>query len=250
MNLELQQKIISYAPLIDNATNLGLSGNNRDLYFLMSSLVNEVQKEYPQLPCKDKCSMCCENYGLPRVTVIEWQLVYKYITKEMPEELKNKVIEQVLTLHVKQIPELLEEQNRIREPHTKRIKANSPRPNFKCGYCPFLVNQSCTIYNPRPSICRAYGFFSIRVEGISQIFTCQMAADKMLEILRERGEENWMLPVWDKFADKIYELNGDKVVSTLPLWLLAHLDDNNQFIKTVDSNPNFEKLLEKYAQNI
>jgi Fe-S-cluster containining protein len=245
---ELTSKIVKYAPLIDKATNTGLSNNEKDLYFLMDSLVDEVKKTYPELPCKNKCSLCCENYGIPRVTTIEWQVVHKYIVKEMPEELRKKVIQQTIDMHTPQIEELTEEQNRIQEPHTKRIKANSPRPKFKCGHCPFLVDQSCSIYKARPSICRAYGFFSIRVEGQTQVFTCQMAADLILEILRERNEEHWALPVWDKFADKIYELNQDKLVSTLPFWLLTHLDENNNVISKVDINPDFGKLKDKYVK--
>jgi Fe-S-cluster containining protein len=246
MNETLQETIVSYAEHIDKSTNVGLTGNNKDLYFLIDSLVDSVRETFPVVPCRDKCSACCVHSGLPRVTSIEWQPIHKYIVNEMSPENRQIVIKQLLEWHSSQVDELLKEQNRIQEPHTKRIKANSPEPKFKCTQCPLLIEGSCSIYPVRPAICRAYGFFSIRIEGKSQIFTCNMAAEKIIGMLKEQGVEHWALPVWDKFAEKIYELNDEKDISTLPIWMMAHLDENNEIKLTIDREPDFEALREKY----
>jgi len=237
----LENIIVSFAPLIDKSTNLGISGNQRDLYFLMDDLVRQVKEYYPDIPCKNKCSFCCESFGLPRTTTVEWQVIYKYMAKEMPEEIKKTVIKNVIEKHSSQIPELMKEQERIQGPHTKKLELETEKPNFKCGYCPFLIEGSCTIYPVRPSICRAYGYFSIRVKGQSQLFTCRPAADTMMAILKEKGVENWVLPVWDKFTEKVFELNNNKPVSTLPIWLMIHLDEDHELKKELIKEPDFDK---------
>ncbi|MFN8671918.1 MAG: YkgJ family cysteine cluster protein [Candidatus Sericytochromatia bacterium] len=246
MDQTLENIIVSFAPLINESTNVGLSNNIKDLYFLMDLLVQKVKEEYQEIPCKNKCSMCCESFGLPRTTTIEWQIIFKYLNKNYPKENLKIVIDRTLKDHVPQLDQLMKEQARIQEPHTKRIKSQAPRPDFKCGYCPFLIEGSCSIYPVRPAICRAYGYFSIRVEGQSQLFTCRPAADKMMSLLRENGVENWVLPVWDKFAEKVFELNKDKPVATLPIWLLIHLDENNELKNEIIKEPDFDKFYENF----
>jgi Fe-S-cluster containining protein len=250
LNKNLQETIVSYADHINKSTNVGLTENKKDLYHLLDTLVDSVKATFPTVPCRDKCSACCVSYGLPRVTAIEWQPIHKYILNNFTDEQRETVIKQALEWHGPQVDELLKEQARIQEPHTKRIKEESPRPKFKCGHCPFLINNSCSIYPVRPAICRAYGFFTIRIEGKSQLFTCNMAADEIIGMLREKGVEHWALPVWDKFAEKIYELNGENVVSTLPVWLMAHLDENGEVKITLDREPDFESLKEKYQVEV
>jgi Fe-S-cluster containining protein len=243
MNNNLQDTITGYSDKIALATNTGLSGNEKDIYYLIDNLVESVKATFPTVPCADKCSGCCVNSGLPRVSSIEWQPIHKYILNNFSDEQRKTVIRQTLEWHSPQIDQLLLEQNRIQEPHTKKIKASSPTPKFKCAHCPFLIDNSCSIYPVRPAICRAYGFFSIRIEGQSQIFTCNMAAEKIIGILKDRGVEHWVLPVWDKFAEKIYELNRNKPVSTLPIWLMTHLDENGKIKVILDREPDFESLI-------
>jgi Fe-S-cluster containining protein len=237
---QLQKTIIGYSELINNSTNIGLSENEKDLFFLMDKLISEVRDTYPYVPCKDKCSACCLHAGLPRVTLAEWQLVHKFIIKEMDENTRQLIIKRTLELHGNQIEELMEEQARIQIPHTERDESKEPKPRFKCLECPLLIEGSCSIYPARPAICRAYGFFTIRVSGKSKIFTCQMAAEQIIDELKKQGVEHWALPVWDKFAEKIYEINRNNVVSTLPIWIMSHLDENKQIKTRIDKNPDFD----------
>lgn len=243
----IQEKIAEYGIYLSNATNVGLSNNQKDIYHLLEELVEIVKSSLPVVPCKDKCSGCCTNFGLPRTTLIEWIPIHKYIANEMPEELRKQVIDQLVEYHSNQIPELLQEQDRVKHSHTEigRTVEKKPRPDFKCSGCPLLVNNSCSIYPVRPAICRSYGFFSIRMAGKTQLFTCNMAAEQIMEKLREKGQEHWALPVWDRFSDRIYELNGDKSISVLPLWMFAHLDEEGNFSKQLVREPDFEGLQQK-----
>jgi len=241
----IQQQIAEFGIYLNNSTNVGLSNNEKDIYYLLEELVEIVKNSLPIVPCKDKCSGCCTNYGLPRTTLIEWIPIHKYINTVMSEEVKEIVLKQLKEQHSEQIVELLQERERVQHSHTEigRSVEKKPRPNFKCSSCPLLVDNSCSIYSVRPAICRSYGFFSIRMAGKTQLFTCNMAAEQIMDLLRDKGQEHWALPVWDRFSDKIYELNGDKAISILPLWLMAHLDENGNFSKTLIREPNFNSLL-------
>ena len=243
----IQKQIAEYGIHLSNATNLGLSNNYKDIYFLLEELVEKVKKSLPVVPCQNKCSGCCTNYGLPRTTTIEWIPIHRYITKEMSEENRKIVIKQLIETHKDQVKQLLEEQERVKFSHTEigRTVEKKPRPDFKCSSCPLLINDSCSIYPVRPAICRSYGFFSIRMAGKTQLFTCTMSAEMIMEKLKERGSEHLALPVWDRFSDRIYEINGDKPISVLPLWLFAHLDENNNISHTLVREPDFEGLLNK-----
>ncbi|MBC7473960.1 MAG: hypothetical protein H7263_06680, partial [Candidatus Sericytochromatia bacterium] len=139
----LKEKIVEFGSYLNDVTNVGLSNNEKDMYFILEKLVTEVQNSLPKVPCMDKCSGCCINSGLPRVTSIEWNLIHKHIINNMSEENKNIVLEKLNQLHVPQLDELIKEQNRISQSHTK-IDINNPlpKPDFKSGYCPFLIENS------------------------------------------------------------------------------------------------------------
>jgi len=237
----LEATIIKCAEYLSRATNVGLSENYKDIYYLIDYLSNAVKFAYPQIPCKEKCSSCCIDSGLPRVTGIEWQVIHHYLINNMSKEQKDIVSKNVIELHNNQIDTLLEENERTKIPYTK-ITVATNKPKLESLACPFLLNNLCSIYPVRPSVCRAYGYFTIRIMGKSSIFTCQWAADQIITELRQKGIEQWALPVWDKFVDKLYELNGENAVSVLPLWLMSHMNKYGKFNKKLNKTPNFQLL--------
>ena len=109
----LPDKIVTYYDFIENATNIGLSKNQKDLFTILDNLIEEVKNAYPQALCKDKCSSCCETFGLPRTTAIEWQLVHKYMVNEMSEEQRQLIIERTIELFSSQISQLSKKITRI-----------------------------------------------------------------------------------------------------------------------------------------
>lgn len=245
MSEELQKQIAECGVYLEKATNTGLSGNERDIYYLIDELVKKVNSTYPYAPCKDKCSSCCKSYGLPRVTAIEWQNIHKFLLNDLPEEKRKSLIEQTKRIYLNQIPALLEEQERIKISYTRINPEDWPKkPDLKNLQCPFLVDDSCSIYQARPAICRSYGFFSIKRGEHSSLFTCNMAAEEIFARLKERGIEYWALPIWNKFSDKLYELNGKNAVATLPLWIFSHLDANGDLSPVINRNPEFNKLVD------
>jgi Fe-S-cluster containining protein len=236
----LQINISQTWNLLQAATNVGESDDVKDLYYLIEFLVFLVENEYPAIPCKAGCSQCCIDSGLPRVTALEWRHIHGYMAKTMPEGLRAQVISQNEALHRPQLELFLQEQARIAAP-----KTDLPLPPFGCSQCPFLIEGMCTIYPVRPAICRAYGYFTWRrgPDQGSQVFACQMAAETLLDSLRSQGTETLAMPVWNRFQEKLYALNGEgAMIATLPLWLLAHTGTRETFLPTLNPAPNFEAL--------
>ena len=92
-----------------------------------------VEGNYPQgMQCKNGCSQCC--YVSLSVFNIEAQLIKDWFTALKPSE-KEVLKEKWLTPAQRK-------DNFFGEPKES---------------CPFLVNESCTIYEVRPIICRTQG---------------------------------------------------------------------------------------------
>lgn len=212
-----------------------------DLNYLIDFLVYLVDQAYPFIPCPTGCSNCCVDSGLPRTSALEWAHIHRYISEQMPPEILLKVIEQNETRHRPQYQQFLAEQARIENPDT-----DLPLPDFGCKECPFLIEGRCSVYPVRPTICRGFGYFTWRPgkERDSQIFACQMAADTLLDGLRQINSPYAALPAWNPISDKVYALNREQssgVMATLPLWLMAHTDPQGQ-VKPLDLTPDFKQI--------
>jgi Fe-S-cluster containining protein len=239
---DLQAALVDAWHLLPHATTVGESEGFRDLYALIDYVTDAVRLAFPDIPCQSGCSACCVDYGLPRTTALEWRAIHRYMHGQMPADVRQTVIAAVVAMYGDQVPALLQERKRIQVPHTDARAGDHALPAFGCLACPFLVEQRCTIYPVRPSICRAFGSFSVRVGERLQAFTCQMSADHMQVTLAAKGIPHWALPVWGRFEERLYALNephGD--VASLPLWVLAHLD-GDQLVVTVDLQPDFDGL--------
>ncbi len=217
----LRQQLAQLGQALPLANNLGLTQDMQDIYYLIDFFTYLVDQTYPEIPCPTGCSHCCVDSGLPRVSSLEWQLIYTHIL-QLEEDVWQRILAQNEQFHRPQLPQFLEEQKRIAAPDT-----DLPLPQFGCKQCPFLLDGKCSIYSVRPAICRGFGYFTWRrgPEQESQVFACQMAADTLLEALQQRGSQQAVLPVWNRIADKIYDLEAEQgadIVATLPLWLLAH----------------------------
>ena len=241
----LQNTIIQCWHYLKNIDNIGNSNDFRDIYYLIDYLVYSVTQTYPQIPCKPQCSECCTVSGLPQVTALEWIIIHKYIVSELDLIKHTEIIMQNQYLHKERLPILIQQQKQLqqiykqqRNQYTKNTKLNG----FKNCTCPFLIDDLCVIYPVRPAICRAYGYFTVRKEEESTIFSCYSGAEQVITFLKEQGIEQLALPVWNKFLDKIYELNEPyKTVATLPLWILSHIK-NKEIIDKVNINPDFVRF--------
>ncbi len=227
LSQQLQNSLANTAHYLPDINNIGQSGDAHDLFYYIDFLVYLVDQSYPFIPCPSGCNHCCTQSGLPRTSALEWHLIYDYF-KALPAETQLRVIERNEQMHRPQYEQFLKEQARIENP-----KSDLPLPDFGCKECPFLVDERCSVYPVRPSICRGFGYFTWRPGGArdSQVFACQMAADTLLDELRVRNESHAALPAWNPISDKVYALNeqlSTGVMATLPLWLMLHTQQDRQ----------------------
>lgn len=218
----LLQTILEVGRALPQTTNIGRSGNQQDLYFLLDYLTFAVHRAYPAILCRAGCSMCCRTYGIPRTTQAEWDLIREHLETAMDPDLRGRIQERAETGYRSVMPFFQEESLSFTSLYTGGRPSAAIKQRLSCHACPFLENDLCTIYPVRPAICRGYGYFTIRLGGEQPtLFTCQMAADDMMARMRAAGEEHWMLPAWNKFADRVVELNSPGApIKFLPEWLL------------------------------
>lgn len=240
---QLQSNLAELGQVLTAVTNMGITGDLKDLYSLIDFFTTLVDQAYPEIPCLTGCSLCCVDNGLPRTSSLEWRLIYAYLLR-LPEETWLRIKAQNEAFHGEQIDLFLQEQARIHHP-----ERNLPLPDLGCKACPLLLDGKCSIYPVRPAICRGYGYFTWRQgpNQESQVFACRMAADALLDALQARHSAHAILPVWNRISEKIYALEqtqGAHCFATLPLWLFAHTPkEGNERLKDLELVPDFEALL-------
>ncbi len=85
--------------------------------------------------------------------------------------------------------------------------------------CPFLIGGRCSIYEARPSICRAYGRM-MRTED--DAYYCDRIANKAADA--PGGLEAIELPVFQGYHHAVLTLHGNGYdhINLLPVWVLSH----------------------------
>lgn len=240
LQARLQASLANATRYLQEIENVGDSDDAQDMYYLIDFLVYLVDQAYPFIPCPSGCSNCCVDSGLPRTSALEWRHIHRFL-KNLPAESFARIVAQNEARHRPQLDKFLQEQARIESPDTELAL-----PDFGCRECPFLIEGRCSVYAARPAICRGFGYFTWRPgqNRDSQIFACQMAADTLLENLRQMGAPYAALPAWNPLTDKVYALNArlsTGVMATLPLWLMAHTGPAGELLP-LNLAPDFSAL--------
>lgn len=159
------------------------------------SKIFEYQKEY--LFCKKGCSLCCQRGDYPMS-----ELEFNYLMSGfnlLDENIKNKIKENIKT--------------------AKENKNDS-------YICPFLIDNSCSVYKYRPFVCRTFGVLTEDAKGNPCYPFC---ATKGLNFSQIYDKENHRLSSElveknnFKIFPKIFRLNN-KVIMNLPLVKTLNLD--------------------------
>ena len=121
-----------------------ISSYQKFLEILDTRLNNIIKEQTPFIKCKEGCAYCCQEgeYPLSELEYIYLMLCYT----KLPNEQKG-IIEQNI--------EYLLKQNRQ-----------------KFYSCPFLINNSCSVYEARPLICRVFGLISYKDDGTPKMPFC------------------------------------------------------------------------------
>lgn len=139
------------------------------LEFLDCKLASMFEAQRPYIQCKEGCAHCCREgeYPMSEIEYINMMFCYDNLDSEIKETINNN------------ISELLK---------TERKKLYT---------CPFLINNSCSVYPARSIICRAFGLMSYNSKGKKKVPFC---VDLGLNYAN----------IYDKENDKIKEVANDE----------------------------------------
>jgi Fe-S-cluster containining protein len=210
----LQATIRRSAPAIPQTDNLGQSGDERDLYYLLDYLSFAVERAYPEIPCGQGCSYCCNNQVF-RVTDLEWQTLKSGLLA-LDESQRAGVFARARA-EFGAHREALEQMATLWSAH-ERVEPDLHRSTPKG--CPMLVEGRCSVYEDRPAICRGYGYFSATIEGTASLLICQQLGPDWIRQLENAGIEQVPMPNWNPVQRQLEQLNGQGAIKPLPLWLL------------------------------
>ena len=104
------------------------------LNFLQNTLNKFFEQQTPYMACKKGCGFCCQNAQFP-FSEMEFNFLVQGSLK-LPTEIQNKIEEN--------IAKVLKEKQEF---NGEKFKYN----------CPFLINDSCSIYEHRGIVCRTFG---------------------------------------------------------------------------------------------
>lgn len=119
------------------------------LKFLELKLAKFFESQKPYIFCKKGCSKCCQNAEFPYSSIEVEYLIYGF------SQLENSVKKSIL----KNINDLNEQKN------------NFTGEKFLYA-CPFLINNSCSLYEYRGIICRTFGLIYTGKDGAAKIPFC------------------------------------------------------------------------------
>ena len=102
------------------------------------------EKQAPFIKCKKGCAYCCKDGEYPLSELEYANLMIFYHT--LPSEIQGTINQK--------IEKLLKSQKQ------------------KFYECPFLIKDSCSVYEARPLICRAFGLISFKENGRNKIPFC------------------------------------------------------------------------------
>lgn len=102
----------------------------------------EEQKDY--IFCKKGCGSCCKKGEFP-ISELELMYLMKGYS-QLSKELQTQI-----------------------EKNLEEIKADIETYNLKLYVCPFLIDESCSVYEYRSLICRTHGLsFYVEKDGVSK----------------------------------------------------------------------------------
>ncbi len=218
-----------------------------DVYVLLNQLSSDVLDMYPHIACRTQCNTCCKGPSAPAVTPSEWEKVHEYVWQYYTEAQRQALVERVTKSYNAhreaywQVHDIIQETGNLE----KLEKFKKILPELSETQCPFLVNETCSIYMSRPAKCRAHGAFLFRLQEHVQLHACTSEVEKMEAYLAQQGSRNVTIPFWNPFEERIMEKFNDAgaVATLLPLWLATHIKNGE-----LDDIPNLAPDFESYRE--
>lgn len=207
------EAIRAFRAQLADATNMGVSHDEHDLYVLLDRLVVAVKAAYPGSLCQSGCSYCCDSStAIFDVSQAEWDRLEHHVATAWTEAEREAF---AARFEAEQGPQLrayrLLSAIRFFEPAADAYFERHPY------RCPFLVDGRCSVYAARPLACRMYGYFATRSRWYQPpaIYACHKQVAQFDAV---RASEPLHLPSCEMVVAKAKRLMGGNH-RILPLWL-------------------------------
>lgn len=198
--------------------NVGRSGDWNDLYYLTDYVTFALDQHYDSQPCGAGCSLCCKDNAVFRVTPAEWRVIEAYLDAAGPSWVE------ALLMRTRESFGGYFEQLQAVAAQWEAGGFDTPNPALDGlpTLCPALEDDNCGIYEARPLMCRAYGYFAANVRGKESLLICKTFGEPFIQGLRDQGLENVPLPNFEPFSRQLGTFDSSSTVKPLPLWLLEY----------------------------
>lgn len=209
------EAIRGFRDRLGDVTNMGDSGDGRDLYVLLDELVASVKAAYPGSLCKAGCSACCDSStAIFDVSPTEWARIESHMATVWSAEEREAFSARFATEHAPRL-RAYRWLSAIRffEPLADRHFEKAPY------RCPFLVAGRCSVYAARPLACRMYGHFATRTRWYTPpaVYACRQQTDYFTEV---RDAQTLHLPAVGMVLARAKRLMRGRM-RILPLWIAA-----------------------------
>ena len=194
------------------------------VYPLLDRLTTVVDASAACMHCVEGCSDCCNQQVL--VGYAEGGVLHRLILDHLDDSAQQSVVERAEKMLEDDRTSLpawmaLKDQDDSTETYLNIINLaleNQTTP------CPFLVDGRCSVYEARPSICRAYGRM---MRTADPAYYC----DKILEqmVSADAVDEDLELPVFQGYHRAVLDRGNGRLdeVNILPVWVLSHRAADN-----------------------
>jgi len=163
------------------ATNMGVSGDDRDLFHLIDDLSTSVVATYPESLCYAGCGRCC-HYPTAFFDIFpqEWTLIREHLEQHWAPARREALVALFWKSH---------------GPYLWLIRAFEwlmglaiplfPTHKALPLQCPFLEDDRWSIYRVRPFPCRAFGAFQAKMTrwSRSHVYACSEQSEALTEAI-------------------------------------------------------------------
>ncbi|MBU6430339.1 MAG: YkgJ family cysteine cluster protein, partial [Cyanobacteria bacterium REEB65] len=152
-----------------------------------------------------------------RVSAAEWQVLEGFLATQ-----DETWVAQLLARNESLYGAFRADLCKVAEHWQRVVGQGDPNPHLAGlpTVCPALEDDRCSVYDARPLVCRAYGYFAHRIQDVETLLICREYGKGFLDSLKAQGLENAPLPNFEPFARQARRLNPSPLVKPLPLWLL------------------------------
>ena len=198
-----------------------------DVHGLIDEVTGEVEQRTSCMLCDEGCADCCEHQVV--AGHVEWSHALHWIKGNLSVEEQRRIVRRAENLRDRPssviktwlgLSGIDPDGDRYRET-VNYVFANTSTP------CPFLVGGRCSIYEVRPSICRAYGRM---MRTADEAYYCDHISERIVEW--PPGMDQIELPVFQGYHHAALTLDGTDLdeVNLLPVWVLSHRADDGSLV--------------------